>query len=229
MNFIYILSEDDNDDIFYKICIEKITGRSFDLIPMRLRKGGGISEVRKYMPILLKKIQYTGYVDNTFFVIALDNDRSPAHPDHEKLPNLNKLPKKEQTKNCRFCEIKNIACQIFGNNKREWPIKGAIAVPVQMIETWLLLICNSEKYQNEASLPIFAKKDKASAKFYYAPNQPGDQLKDLRENEKKHLNIESNRDFCSYCAENLSPKDLQKISGSFALLKEQVDDWPFQP
>ena len=97
-----------------------------------------------------------------------------------------------------------------------------------MIESWLLLICNSEKYQNEASLPIFSKKDNALAKLYYAPKKPGDQLKDLRENERTRLDIESNRNFCTYCAENLSPVVLQKISGSFALLKEQVDAWPFQ-
>jgi len=61
-NFIYILSEDDNDDAFYKGCIEKMTGKSYDLISRRLRKGGGISQVRKYMPILLRDIRYTGHV-----------------------------------------------------------------------------------------------------------------------------------------------------------------------
>ncbi len=138
-NFIYILSEDDNDDAFYKGCIEKMTGKSYDLISRRLRKGGRISQVRKYMPILLRDIRYAGHVDNTFFVIALDNDRSPAHPNHEKLPGFHKLPKKEQRKTCRFCEIERVVVQILGDDREKWPIRGATAVPVQMMESWLLM------------------------------------------------------------------------------------------
>ncbi|MDM8523164.1 hypothetical protein QUF80_07320 [Desulfococcaceae bacterium HSG8] len=224
MNFIYILSEDDNDDAFYKGCIEKMTGKSYDLISRRLRRGGGVSQVRKYMPILLRDIRYTGHVDNTFFVIALDNDRSPAHPNHEKPPRFLKLPKKEQGKTCRFCEIERIAVNIL-DIRENWPIRGAIAVPVQMMESWLLLICDGVQYQNEAKLPIFAKKRSSSAQLYYGPRKPGDQLKDLCKIKKKQLNIKSDRDFCAYCAENLIPKDLQKISDSFALFKEQVDEW----
>lgn len=228
MNFIYILSEDDNDDLFYKGCAEKITGKSFDVIPRRLRKGGGISEVRKYMPILFREIKYTGYVENTFFVIALDNDRSPTHPKHEKLPDLHKLSKKEQRKACRFCEIERISHQVLGNNRKTWPIKGAIAVPVQMIESWLLLICNQKQYQHETKLPIFARKESKLAQLYYTPKKPDDQLKDLCEIEKRRLHVETNRDFCAYCAKNLVPGDLQKIAQSFALFKKQVELWFIQ-
>ena len=224
-NFIYILSEDDNDDAFYKGCIEKMTGKSYDLISRRLRKGGRISQVRKYMPILLRDIRYAGHVDNTFFVIALDNDRSPAHPNHEKLPGFHKLPKKEQRKTCRFCEIERVVVQILGDDREKWPIRGAIAVPVQMMESWLLLICDSRQYQGEANLPIFAKKESSSARLYYTPGKPGNQLKDLCKIEKKRLNLKSDRDFCTCCAENLISEDLKKISDSSALFKAQIDEW----
>jgi len=130
MNFLYILSEDDNDDAFYKKCIEKISGKSFELIPMRIRKGGGISQVRKHMPRLFRDIKYSGSVENTYFVIALDNDRSPVHPDHEKLPGFQKMSKKEQKKTCRFCEIEREAFEILGDDWKKWPIPGAIAIPV---------------------------------------------------------------------------------------------------
>jgi hypothetical protein len=38
MNYLYILSEDESDDFFYKGCVEKITGEHFELIPRRIRK-----------------------------------------------------------------------------------------------------------------------------------------------------------------------------------------------
>jgi hypothetical protein len=136
MNYLYILSEDESDDFFYKGCVEKITGEHFELIPRRIRKGGGISKVRKHLPLLLRDIKFSGPVKNTFFLIALDNDRSPAHPKHEIHEFVYKLSKKEQVKKCRYCEIENLAKQILGTDRNSWPISGAIAVPVQMIESW---------------------------------------------------------------------------------------------
>lgn len=224
-NFIYILAEDDIDDMFYNLCVEKIKGGNYRLIPRRLRRGGGISQVRRYLPILLKDIQHTGEVENTFFVIALDNDRSPAHPAHQQIPNINKLPQKERRKTCRFCELEKTACEILGTDRDAWPIKGAIAVPVQMLESWLLLICNRGEYENEASLPLFAWKSMPLAKTYYAPKQPENQLKDLMGLEKGMLEISSNEDFCLYCIEQLTPEDLAQVSPSFSLFLGQVNAW----
>jgi len=224
-NFIYILSEDDIDDMFYSLCVEKIKGGDYKLIPRRLRRGGGISQVRRYLPILLKDIQHTGEVENTFFVIALDNDRTPAHPAHQQIPNINKLPKKERRKTCRFCELEKTACEILGTDRDAWPIKGAIAVPVQMLESWMLLICNREEYKDEASLPLFAEQSSFLAKMYYAPKQPGNQLKDLAGLEKGNLGINSREDFCLYCIEHLTPDDLALVSPSFSLFLRQVNNW----
>ncbi len=225
MNYLYILSEDDNDDEFYKRCAENITGKAFHLIPRRLRRGGGISQVRRYMSILFKDIRHTGPVEHTFFVVALDNDRSPFHPEHKKLPGLHKLPKREQRKSCRFCEIERAAKQVLGENREEWPIKGAIAVPVQMLESWLLLICDGEKYDSEASLPIFAEKNSALARHYYAPEKPVDQLKDLCGLEKRRLEIASNWELCVHCGTHLVPGDLRERSGSFVQFEGQVEEW----
>jgi len=225
MNYLYILSEDESDDAFYKGCVEKITGEHFELIPRKIRKGGGISKVRKHLPLLLRDINFSGSVENTFFLIALDNDRSPTHPNHEVQEFVNKLSKKEQVKKCRYCEIENLAKQILGTDRKSWSISGAIAVPVQMIESWFLLICDSKKYENEKNLPIFAKQKSEIAKRYYAPNKPGKQLKDLCADERKRLQMNLKKDFCQYCAENLIPKKLKKISSSFSLLNSQVGDW----
>ena len=54
--------------------------------------------------------------------------------------------------------VRGVIRSILGE-RHEWPIPGAIAVPVEMLESWLLLISDGEKHQDEASLPPFARKD----------------------------------------------------------------------
>ena len=224
MAYLYILSEDKYDDIFYEKCLVKITKKSFNVIPTRTEKGSGISDVRRKLPPLLKSIRYTGEVEDTFFLVAVDNDRRPVHPDHEVRADWSKLPKKEQGDKCRFCEIEKVAKSILGENRDDWPIKGAIVVAVEMMETWQLLICNPDRYKREQDLPLFPKRHKQSAKAYYAFSPPA-QLKDLVMVEQKRLNIKASSDFCLYCAEQLNVEDLKKRSPSFGLLCAQVADW----
>ena len=111
MAYLYLLSESDNDDAFYKACIERITGKTVELISRRLRRGGGLSELRSKSRILLGQIKHTGYVAETFFLIALDNDRSPVHPTHEQRSGLSR---KERQKVCRYCKIDSIIQSILG-------------------------------------------------------------------------------------------------------------------
>ena len=94
-----------------------------------------------------------------------------------------------------------------------------------MIESWFLLICDSKKYENEKNLPIFAKQKSEIARRYYAPKKPSKQLKDLCADERKKLQMNLKKDFCKYCAYNLIPEKLKKISSSFSLLNSQVINW----
>ena len=221
MAYLYLLSESDNDDAFYTTCVEQLTGKTLEVISTRLRRGGGLPELRSKLPILLRQIKHTGYVEDTFFVVALDNDRSPVHPLHEQRPGLSM---KDRQKVCRYCEIREMIHDILGDQD-EWPIPGAIAVPVEMLESWLLLICNGEKYQGEDALPLFAKKDQKGARDFYTPHNPPDQLKDLCEFERHQLDIESTIAFVAYCARQVDPDDLATRAPSFALFKQQVDTW----
>lgn len=221
MSYLYILSESDNDDVFYHRCVERLTGRTFERVPYRLRKGGGIAEVRSKSRLLFQQIVHTGFVDETFFVVALDNDRSPVHPDHAV---LSKLSERDQRKECRFCAILATAETILGPRER-WPIGGAIAVPVQMLESWLLLICDPARYERESDLPLFAEMTQPEAVRYYRPKQPPKQLKDLRDREKDARGIVTNPEFCAYCADRLDAMRLSDQSPSFALFKAQVDAW----
>lgn len=221
MAFLWLLSESDNDDAFYKACVEQLTGKTLELVSRRLRRGGGIAKWRRFSRLMLQQIQYSGYVEETFFLIALDNDRSPVHPTHERRPGLSN---REQQKTCRFCEIDDVIQRILGK-RHEWKIPGAIAVPVEMLESWLLLICDGEKYQREASLPPFARKDQPLARDFYAPRNPPDQLKDLCLLEKQERGIDTALEFVAYCAGRLDPDDLAACAPSFALFKRQVDSW----
>ncbi|MEL7143743.1 MAG: hypothetical protein AAGL08_16165, partial [Cyanobacteria bacterium J06573_11] len=189
MNYLYILSEDDNDDTFYQNCLARITEKSYEVIPQRLRKGGGISEVKRKLPLFLRQIKNTGKVENTFFIVSLDNDRSPIHPDHPKRPDLSKLTKADANKSCRFCDIEQAIELALGSCTEEWPIPGAIAIPVEMIESWQLLICNPDQYTSEQGLPIFPDKRGAAAKHYYKSSNVPDQLKDLKRREQERLKL----------------------------------------
>ena len=221
MAFLWLLSESDNDDAFFKACVERLTGKTLELVSRRLRRGGGLSELRSKSRILLGQIKHTGYVEETFFLIALDNDRSPVHPTHEQRSGLSK---KERQKVCRYCEIDSVIRSILGEQP-EWPIQGAVAVPVEMLESWLLLICQGEKHRDEASLPPFARQDQKRARDFYTPKKPPDQLKDLCDLEKQERGIDATLEFVAYCAGRLDPDDLAARAPSFALFKRQVDSW----
>lgn len=127
VQYLYLLSEDDNDDIFYQGCLQKITGQPFEIVPLRIRKGGGIAAVRKSLPILLQQIQYSGALEQSCFVVALDNDRSPIHPDHPRPADLSRLPNADQKKDCRYCELEKVVIAQFGQAREQWPLRGAIA------------------------------------------------------------------------------------------------------
>ena len=126
---VYILSEDDFDDQVYVYVLETLLKARVDLIPFRLRRGGGIGEVRRKLPLLLAAIRRAGPVDDTYFVVSIDNDRAPEHSTHE--------PHAPRAHGCRRCELDDAIHVAMPDG---WPIPGAVAVPVQMIEAWLLLM-----------------------------------------------------------------------------------------
>lgn len=224
-NYLHLLSEDDNDDVFYKACLEKIHNREYEILPTRIRKNGGINAVRQALSPFLSIIKNTGPVESTFFLISVDNDRRMLHPDHAKRDDFNQLSKKEQSDPCRYCEIEGRIHAKLGSNREGWPIPGAIVIPVEMLESWLLLICSCDKYGNEAKLPIFPDKAKQSAQNYYGGKKKvPDQLKDLVESERTALG-QSKQAFYQHCASQLEPDTLATVSPSFAQFLSQVQNW----
>lgn len=219
-NHLAILSEDDSDDLFYERCAERITGKSFALSPIRITRGGGISEVRKTLRPFLNSLKpLSKYPGDTYFIVALDNDRAPVHPDHIHIPGINR---RDKSKPCRVCELKKEIYKVLGADESKWPAKGAIAVPVQMLESWILLGLNEEC--NEERLPIFPRKSKSAAKQFHNGSPP-DQLKDLIKIERENLDLASNDEVILHAADNLDLESLKSRSPSFEHFAAQLDDW----
>jgi hypothetical protein len=107
-------------------------------------------------------------VDDTCFVIGIDNDRAVEHPTHERRAH-------SREEGCRHCGLTDA---IYTGMPNGWPIPGAVAVPVQMIEAWLLLMHDVERYPQEATLPVCARRDQETARRLYGADPPP-QLKDL--------------------------------------------------
>lgn len=217
---LYLLTEDDNDDIFFELCAQRISGKSFlQTEPRRLRKNGGIGAVRKAMRPFLNDLRRVESLD-AYFIIALDNDRAPDHDrDHKRLSGL---AKSDHKKACRVCEIRQAIEEVWGANPDKWPAKGAVAVPVQMLESWIL---HSFDHAEDEALPIFSSKTQARAIEFYNGNAP-DQLKDLCDARR------DGRDKADFTLEVASEMNLETVasrSPSFNSFHEQVTAWSSAP
>jgi len=217
--YIYILSEDDNDDLFYEMCASRISKKSFYRVePRRIRKNGGLSAVRKALKPFLNDLKGAENLD-AYFVIALDNDRAPDH--HSNHDRIAGLSNQDLAKQCRICEIERAIKGIWGQDVTKWPVQGAIAVPIEMLESWLLLSLNAG---GQLSLPIFSQKEKFAAINFHG-NNPPDQLKDLLNKEQENSNIESKAEFILQIAEDLDLQLLANSSPSFHHFQQQVLTW----
>jgi hypothetical protein len=219
-SLLSLLTEDDNDDIFFELCAQRISGKSFfQTEPRRLRKNGGIGAVRKAMRPFLNDLRKVESLD-AYFIIALDNDRAPDHEQtHQRLP---RLAKADHKKACRVCEIRRAIEEVWGGNPDKWPAKGAIAVPVQMLESWIL---HTFEHADDEALPIFSRKTQARAVEYHNGNPP-DQLKDLCDARR------DGRDKAEFTLEVASAMDLETVasrSASFNAFNEQVAAWASGP
>ncbi|MEM9275339.1 MAG: hypothetical protein AAGA80_20595 [Cyanobacteria bacterium P01_F01_bin.143] len=223
-SLLYLLTEDDNDDLFFELCAERIRGKSFCPVePRRIRKNGGIGEVRKKLPAFLNDIKKSAGMD-AYFIIALDNDRAPEYlfddnqkPIQKKIPGLSK---RDASKQCRFREIEKRIQELWGYDRSKWPAKGAIAVPVQMLESWILIALDPSCAED---LPIFAEKSQSSAKKFYSGSPP-DQLKDLCDQYRYQKNMVKG-EFVLDVARNMDLDEVAQASCSFAQFRNQVITW----
>jgi hypothetical protein len=209
---LYLLTEDDSDDQIVLFLLEMMTGRRLEVVTTHLRRRGGIGEVRKKLPLMLSAIRRSGVQASAVFTVVIDNDRSVEHASH---------PGGDRAHGCRHCDVLATVRQLFPDG---WPIPGAVAVPVQMIETWLLLMHDKTKYPLESALPPCARSDQGVAIRIHGPSPPP-QLKDLVDLECRRAG-RTKGDFALDCIQRLDADDLAARSPSFASFRNQVAEWP---
>ncbi len=220
MSFLHLLTEDDSDDLFYEACAQRITGRRFQSEVAKVKRGAGIGAVRVAMKYLLRGILRTGPLPDSFFIIALDNDRAPQHPDGARPPGT--LSSADQRKQSRHDELHAAVAAVLGEDRSQWPIPGALAIPVEMLESWVLLMCDSQRPQ---PLPYFPSADKPAAQQYHGTTNPPPQLKDLAHSEATARGIANRQELALDIALAHDSAAVAAVSRSYAHFRDQLLTW----
>ena len=217
---LYILSEDPNDTDFYDLLVRKLLPEyQFQLVPFRITNKVGHKNVTQGIRRLLSILKRQN-VSNTFLVISVDNDRRKIHPTHHVLP---QPPSSDAGKDCRFCELNRAVQDIWGKDISNYPAKYAFAIPVQMLESWLLQM-SKNTYQEEM-LPPFDEKDATISKTYYKTENPPKQLKDLWQQFKDEQALTTKEEGLLSAIESLNLNQMLQQSPSFAQFHQQIQNW----
>jgi len=205
---LVILAEGESDALFFERCVEQITSRSFasHLHPIR---HGGTSGVRKHLADFANSLRGCAG-GSSFFIVSMDNDRRSAHPNHDKARAL-------ESDGCRFCALERGIVEKLGHDKSRWSCQGSIVVPVEMLESWLLL-CVDEEVREE-DFPRFKHASQSSAKRHYGGNPPA-QLRDRVDQLRAGQSLD---DFILEMEIDIA--SLLERSGSFELFAKQVEAW----
>lgn len=233
---LYLVTESDNDAWFYALCAEKLTGRAFDPQPLKNRKGDGISAVKKQLRYALRGARAAaGGAERVAFIAAVDNDRAPhdengAQQDASGASSptgtgldRNKLIEAERNRERRHDWMLETVEGELGKNRSVWPMDVALAVPVEMIESWIV---RARREQPPQPTPHFSRANSARARQYYAPSEPPPQWKDLAGEEQRASGHSNVRDFYFEVAASLDADSLAGRSLSFRMFKDWLDGWP---
>ena len=142
-------SEDRSDDEILKAIAERVLGEPIEALPtnLALRRSGGWQEALRLAPIIARAVFRT---EAHGAVFVIDNDGASTHsPAHEQAPGSD----------CRLCALRSAAAV---HEVARWsrpllpPLQFVFAVPVQVLETWLLLA--SQKFPHNKQSDSFGTK-----------------------------------------------------------------------
>lgn len=228
MSILYVVSESDNDAVFYALCAEKLTGRTFSLWPMKNRKGDGVEAVKVQLKYAVKMVRSAAQGgEQVSFIASMDNDRAP-HPENAgQLPvatgtglDRARLTLKERNRAERLTWMIAAVESVLGPNRSAWLLPVALAVPVEMLESWIV---RSRRAEPPQPTPHFSKADSDRARQYYRPSEPPPQWKDLMAIEKGD---EDMREFLARVVKELDADALAAQSLNFRMFKDWLDAWP---
>lgn len=211
---LYILCEGDRDDAFYETLAERVTGMTFSRTDdhFRVRHGSNWKTAMAAARLLMSGLRHWKGRQDVAVIIAVDNDRSPGHPG--SFPLARTLPPFDQKKAPRYAALKQIVEDALGADRSRWPVDVAIAMPVEMIEAWVLALLNP----NRGELPIYAEAGQALARQYYGRTPPP-QLKDLRNEEARQRDMSQDDLFIHAASQHLGAAEAASPS-----LKMFIDD-----
>ena len=132
---LYILSEGERDDLFYERLAERVTAQSFSRAEdnYQNRRGANWKSTMSAARLLMANIKRWQGKQNVAVILAVDNDRAGGHPGAKALQQP--LPF-DQKKEPRYPALKKIVEDALGPDRNAWPVDVALAVPVEMIESW---------------------------------------------------------------------------------------------
>jgi hypothetical protein len=214
---LYILSEGELDEMFYERLAERVTGLAFiQDEEFRLRHGANWKTAMASARLLISRFKHWQEKQDIAVIIAVDNDRAPGHPGGKAYPKP--LPKPDQSKAPRYAALKNMLFETLGADPAEWPVRVALAVPVEMIESWVLLMLNPQGEE----LPPFSQASHGLARLYYG-KEPPPQLKDLRDDEVRKRGVDRMHLFWDAAEQPLEPA--MEASASLRMFVEQLQSW----
>ena len=212
---LYLLGESSVDETFYEGVAERITGYSFRRREIRVRPNAGYPAVCAATRLFLQSLVRLAAEGEIFFILAVDNDRVPHPWDAEDRGIV-------REGESRYERFERELADGLGKDRAAWPVKGALAIPVEMLESWILLATGEKE---EADLPRFSRARSVIAREFYAPSPPPPQLKDLVKEKRYAAGYWHNEEFFLDCAHRLDPDKLAAKSPSFAYFYAQVKDW----
>ncbi len=214
---LYILSEGERDELFYERLCERLTGFTFSRPDeFRSRHGSNWKSALILARILLDRYRHVSAPQEIAVMIAIDNDRAPGHPGGRAYPRP--LPPHDTNKEPRYPKLQAMVNEKLGADPAARNVHAVIAMPVEMIESWLLPLLNAA--HSDESLPPFSEADSSIARAYYGGNAP-EQLKDLREAERKARKV----DLDTLFFDAADTSDLARLNGSksFAVFREHAE------
>ncbi len=214
---LYILCEGELDEMFYERLAERVTGQTFlQDEEFRLRHGANWKTAMASARLLISRFKHWQEKQDIAVIIAVDNDRAPDHPGGRQYPRP--LPRVDQSKAPRHMKLQNMLNEDLGAVASTWPVDVALAVPVEMIESWVLLLLDPQREE----LPPFSQSSQRLAHIYY-DRTPPPQLKDLRDEEAKQRGVDHLQLFWNAAEQPLEAA--MTASPSLRMFVEQLKNW----
>ena len=222
MSYLYILSEGERDELFYELIVKRVTGCTFERpSDFRARPGENWKTVQAKGRVLLSLDKRWKDQQDIAVIIAIDNDRAPGHPG-SLLPHPRPLVGHDLKKEPRYPALTKMVTEALGTDRDTWPVDVTVGMPVEMIESWVLLLSNPYR----PVLPLFGEAIQPSTRAYYGVTPPP-QLKDLCKTEAADLGKQLDEYFWHATEQDI--ETATTVSPSFKMFVDELKSWRCPP